>query len=227
MKNKHRYWLMAFFAVSMLELWAEMAANTTLRNWTKPLLMPVLGIWFALETAHIRKFARNTILSALVFSTLGDVLLMFAGGPSGPLFFLLGLGAFLFAHFFYTGYFFSKDKRQNGFLKKNPLWVIPSLLYMVALLWWLWSDVPQAMRLPVVFYAFTITAMTLSVINLRGQVNSAVHNQLLTGAFLFLISDSILAINKFGHSFNGARMLIMVTYILGQYFLVSGARKTH
>ncbi|MCC7505722.1 MAG: lysoplasmalogenase, partial [Saprospiraceae bacterium] len=91
----------------------------------------------------------------------------------------------------------------------------------------LWPDVPQAMRLPVVFYAFTITAMTLSVINLRGQVNSAVHNQLLTGAFLFLISDSILAINKFGHSFDGARMLIMVTYILGQYFLVSGARKTH
>lgn len=228
MKNKRTLWLFAFFAVSMIELWAEMSANTFLRNISKPLLMPILSIWFAVETTHIRKFARNTILTALGFSTLGDILLMFSSeGASGPLFFLLGLGAFLIAHFFYTGYFFSKDKRQNGFLKKQPQWAIPSLVFVAALLWWLWPDIPESMRLPVALYGLTITAMSLSVINLNRQVSQPVFRELLAGALLFVLSDSLIAVNKFGHPFNGARLMIMVTYLLGQYFLVSGARRTH
>ena len=227
MKNKHVLWLLAFFAVAVLEVYAELSANMPLRIWTKPLMMPLLGLWFAFETARMRKFARNTILTALGLSALGDTLLLFTEGPSGPLFFLLGLGAFLFAHFFYTGYFFSKDKRHNGYLKKNPQWVLPALVWLAGLLWWLWPDIPEAMRLPVTVYAVTITAMMLSVVNLHDQVPQATFYQLLTGALLFVASDSLLAVNKFGHPFDGARLAIMTTYLGAQFLLVSGARKTH
>lgn len=227
MKNKHVLWLLAFVAVSVFEIFSELSANMPLRMWTKPLLMPLLGIWFAFETTRMRKFARNTILSALALSALGDTLLLFTEGPSGPLFFLLGLGAFLFAHFFYTGYFFSKDKRRNGFLKKNPQWALPALAWSSGLLWWLWPDIPEAMRLPVAVYTLTITAMLLSVVNLYGQVPYAVFTQLLVGALLFVASDSLLAINKFGHPFDWSRLAIMTTYLGAQFLLVSGARKTH
>lgn len=227
MKNKHALWLLAFAAVAALEIFSEATSNMSLRMGTKPFLMPLLGVWFAMETAHNRKFARNTVLMALGLSAIGDTLLLFSEGPSGPLFFLLGLGAFLFAHFFYTGYFFSKDKRHNGFLKKSPVWALPALLWTAALLWWLLPDVPDAMQVPVVVYACTITAMLLSVVNLHGQVAGPVFTQLLAGGVLFVCSDSLLAINKFGHPFDGARLAIMTTYLGAQFLLVSGARKTH
>ncbi|HNM27623.1 MAG TPA: lysoplasmalogenase family protein, partial [Saprospiraceae bacterium] len=66
-----------------------------------------------------------------------------------------------------------------------------------------------------------------SVINLNRQVQQPIFSQLLAGALLFVLSDSLIAINKFGHPFNGARLMIMVTYLLGQFLLVSGARRTH
>jgi uncharacterized membrane protein YhhN len=42
------------------------------------------------------------------------------------------------------------------------------------------------------------------------------------GALLFIISDSILAVNKFYSSFNYAGILIMLTYALAQLFIVMG-----
>jgi uncharacterized membrane protein YhhN len=46
---------------------------------------------------------------------------------------------------------------------------------------------------------------------------------MLLGAVLFVISDSMLAINKFYQPFNGAGLLIMLTYGLAQFFIIRGA----
>lgn len=225
MNNKHFGWLIAFGVVAALAMWAAWKSNVALHYWTKPWPMPILGIWFALETSRVRKFARNTLLSALGFATVGDVLLMFANGPSGALFFLLGLGAFLFTHIFYTGYFFSKDRRKHGFLRKSPPWGLPIPLCTAGLVWWLWPDIPAAFDVPVIIYAAAITAMALSVVHLYGQVSAGVFRLLLAGALLFLLSDSLLAINKFGHPFPAAGIAVLSTYYLGQLGLILGARQ--
>ena len=78
------------------------------------------------------------------------------------------------------------------------------------------------MKLPVTVYAGIISVMALSVLNLKGKVTDSVFWTLLAGAMLFLISDSSLAVAKFGKAFDGARLTIMVTYIGGQYLLVRG-----
>lgn len=46
---------------------------------------------------------------------------------------------------------------------------------------------------------------------------------MLAGAALFVLSDSVLAINKFYQSFELAGLLIMLTYGAAQYFIVKGA----
>ena len=48
---------------------------------------------------------------------------------------------------------------------------------------------------------------------------------MMTGALLFVISDSVLAVNKFHHSFEIADVVIMLTYGLAQLFIVEGAIK--
>jgi len=48
---------------------------------------------------------------------------------------------------------------------------------------------------------------------------------MMTGAGLFVISDSVLAINKFYQPFEAAGILIMLTYGLAQFFIIKGAIK--
>jgi hypothetical protein len=44
----------------------------------------------------------------------------------------------------------------------------------------------------------------------------------LAGAFLFVISDSSIAINKFSHHFANAGIVVMTTYLIAQYLIVLG-----
>ena len=46
---------------------------------------------------------------------------------------------------------------------------------------------------------------------------------MMTGALLFVISDSVLAINKFYQSFELAGIVIMLTYGFAQLFIIEGA----
>ncbi len=214
---------LAFFAAAMLNLLGEITVNNTLVYCTKPLLMPLLALWLAVAVNRTseQSFLRRAVLGALVFSTLGDVLLMF----SGPLFFLLGLVFFLLAHLFYIGGFTAVCSFKNGFLNRQPWWALPFLAFPVLLLILLWTGIPSGMRTPVAIYAGIISVMALSVVNLKGKISNSIFSTLLAGALLFLVSDSLLAIAKFGQPFEGARWTIMGTYIGGQYLLVLGVAR--
>ncbi|MBK8555271.1 MAG: lysoplasmalogenase [Lewinellaceae bacterium] len=224
MSYKNSFWLAAYAAIALTELVAEISGNSTLVFWTKPLLMPLLAAWFFHETPGSNRFVRYAVLSALGFSTLGDILLMFAHDAEGELFFILGLGSFLLAHLFYTSGFLLRDHTRKHFLLRHPWWAIPFLAFSLALLGWLWMGIPVGLRSPVSFYATAISLTALSVVNLYPVVSKSVFYQLLLGACLFIVSDSLIAVTKFGHPFAGARIAIMLTYILGQWLLASGAR---
>jgi uncharacterized membrane protein YhhN len=60
--------------------------------------------------------------------------------------------------------------------------------------------------------------------NRYGKVSAPSYVWILMGAVLFVASDSILAINKFHHSIEYSRYLIMLTYMLAQYSIVRGAK---
>lgn len=213
--------LFIFFALAVLNLLGVATENETLVFSTKPLLMPMLAAWLMMHSRPRgpHSFFRGAVLGALAFSTLGDVLLMF----SGWVFFLLGLFFFLLAHVFYIGAFASISNLKKGYLSHTPGWLIPFLAFPVLLLFGLWEDIPLGMKLPVSLYAGVITGMALSVLNMKGKLSSTIFRSMMLGAVLFLLSDSLIALNMFGKPFDGASIAIMSTYMAGQFLLVRGA----
>lgn len=191
----------------------------------KPLLMPTLAVWLMYETRHhAERFLRSMVLAGLVFSTLGDVLLLFASGKSGAFFFLLGLVAFLFTHLSYIGGFSSLTNRKNSFLLRQPVWILPFVVFLAAFLWWLWPGIPPEMRLPVGIYAAVITTMALCVLNLKSVLAQKIFWPMLAGALLFMLSDCLIAMQKFGNRLGDAGFAIMVTYLIGQFLIAKGTR---
>ena len=217
MKN---IWKIIFILVCVIQITALVLQLPNLVFISKPLLMPALALWMFSETKPVR-FVRGAWLAGLAFSTLGDILLMVRAEGKGEIFFVLGLGAFLLAHVFYIGALWFLLQGKSGYLRQNPLWVIPFALYLLALLGWLWPGIPAGLHFPVGAYGIVITAMALSVMQLRSHVPSTVFQIMMSGAILFVLSDSLLAMGKFGNISTG-NISVMVTYILGQALLTLG-----
>ena len=69
--------------------------------------------------------------------------------------------------------------------------------------------------------------MLLSTLNLKEKIGKKPHNMIVAGAILFVLSDSILAINKFDPTFQGITLmnaLVMITYISAQGFIIHGIK---
>ena len=193
-----------------------------LRFATKPLLMPILIALFVSSTSKLFNL-RNLLIVAFFFSWVGDVALMFVFKNEN--FFLAGLVGFLITHILYIVAFAKISGNKIGFLKRFPWVAIPLLLYFSILIVWIFPNVPSEMKIPVVVYSLTIVIMVLSAMNNFSNVPKKVFANTFIGALLFMISDSIIAINKFVFPVAFAGVLIMVLYISGQYFIAKGFSK--
>jgi uncharacterized membrane protein YhhN len=79
-----------------------------------------------------------------------------------------------------------------------------------------------ALKIPVIIYALIICSMLLSSIYIYPIIKPPFNGFFVTGALLFVFSDSLLALNKFYHPFTLAGAGIMLTYCAAQYFIVIG-----
>jgi uncharacterized membrane protein YhhN len=85
----------------------------------------------------------------------------------------------------------------------------------------LYGDLAE-MKLPVIIYATVILTMLSGAINRKEKVNRRSYLLVLGGAILFVISDSSIAINKFSLPFESSEIVIMSTYVMAQYLIVTG-----
>ncbi|MFZ5970800.1 MAG: lysoplasmalogenase [Bacteroidota bacterium] len=214
MKTFFRY---AFFAVAFLVLLAELISSTLLYQVSKPLIMvTLLAYYLSAQPALQRSLV---LIIALLFSWAGDVLLMF----SGDLFFMLGLSGFLLSHVFYVVAYRQHKKTDGvGFLGvQKARYSFPFILVGTGLLTILYP-VLGPMKVPVTAYAAVLVAMALAALFRFGFTSTRSFGWVLTGAILFLVSDSTLAINKFLQPVPYSGLLIMSTYMAAQYMIVEG-----
>lgn len=216
---KKNYWLVLFVSCLIAELLLTYAGNETLRYITKPLLMPFLCAYYLAAVRSTAGFNRS-IIAALFFSWLGDILLMFDSGSS--LFFILGLSSFLIAHIFYI--FFFHAVRIAEAIKPKGFLLIPVVVYYAVLISILSPGLGD-MKLPVRVYGVVICFMLMLALHMFFIKNKKAGLLMAFGAFLFVISDSILAINKFYASFSQAGVLVMLTYGIAQLLIIEGAIK--
>lgn len=221
MQSANKRWLYLFLLDVMADLVAVYTGNITMRYVTKPLLMILLLVWFASYYLQDKR-GRILVIWALIFSWGGDTLLLFT--EQNELFFIAGLISFLTAHIFYL-LFFTRVKKQNRPGKPwNPLVVFLVVVY-VGVLFYVLKPGTGSLKVPVLIYATVLGAMLLSAIHAFHFPAQLAGAFCVTGAMLFVISDSLLALDKFYRPFKAAPLLVMTTYSLAQLLLVTGSRK--
>lgn len=213
--------LTLFVIVAAGNLLSQISANIDLGLYTKPFLMPLLMVYFAIASKE-KKAVLNFGLVALLFSWMGDVLLMFQ--ERDEIYFILGLGAFLIAHLVYI-YTYRKarwEQEENGLLPTQRLrYTFILVLAGCGLVYVLLPNL-GSLTIPVILYAGVIVAMAIIALNRFGYTSQASFGFVFFGAVLFMMSDSILAINRFVESLPIAGFWIMLTYILAQFCIVQG-----
>ncbi|HEY3122140.1 MAG TPA: lysoplasmalogenase [Vicinamibacteria bacterium] len=133
--------------------------------------------------------------AGLLLSAAGDVLLEF------PRLFLAGLGFFLSAHVTYLAAFFQRVRAP----RLAPL--APLAAWTMATVAWLWGGLGP-LRGPVVVYVAAITAMMWRAVAVGGWAAG--------GALLFGLSDTLIALDRFGSPIPGVRYPIILLYWAGQ-----------
>ncbi len=215
-----KYFLFLFLLASGAELYAALAGASLVHQFAKPFLLLTLIGYYVFSRAG--EPMAITFLLALFFSWAGDVLLMFQDEDSG--FFIYGLAVFLIAHVCYIFTF-----RQHRTVEETHAlqglqrirFALPVVLSGSGLVIILYPHLGE-LRLPVLAYALVLTLMVLSALFRYGRTPSASFVMVFAGSLLFMISDSLLAINKFIEPLTLAGFWIMLTYIGAQFLIVSG-----
>lgn len=194
-----------FGLIYLGSFWAEIPE---VRSDLKPFLIPVLS-YFYWGQASFRKIA---ILGALFFSFLGDVFLM----GSGTLFFLLGLLSFLGAHLCYMSVLWPLWKPLAFKIKSIPILLYG--VYALGLLSFLWP-VLEDLKIPVLIYALALCfhgVVSLSLALAQGKRLWYLG----LGVFLFILSDSMIALNSFYFNADYFREWVMATYLSAQALII-------
>jgi len=217
---KKKYSILLFAAILIADLVSVQLQNKMAEYIFKPLIIIWLMAGFVLQSRLVLSSLKKWVIAALFFSWLGDVLLMLEEDNS--LFFLMGLTSFLIAHIFYILFFHFIQVKENV---KNRWYFVLIVAVYYAILISLLSPYLGDMKLPVSIYAVFISFMLMLAIHMLFIKNKKAGLLMMTGALLFIISDSLLAINRFYKSFEMAGIFVMISYGLAQLFITEGASR--
>jgi uncharacterized membrane protein YhhN len=186
----------------------------------KPLILPILML---IVTFSENFPTKKILLTALLFSWIGDIILLFS--DKGELYFIFGLVSFLVSHLVYI-FLFHKQQTTRENDNKVQFWIGVFLIlgYFTFMIFTLFPKLGP-LKIPVLVYAIVITTMLFFAF--KGSLKWVIpaNNYILIGAIVFVSSDSILAFNKFYSPIEHASFYIMATYCLAQYLIVTGILK--
>lgn len=201
---------------------ATATADLGLTGWHQ--LFKPLAMVFALFclAASARSFlesngnhAKNQVwiaAGALFFSLAGDAFLMFEG------FFIPGLVSFLLAHVCYIALLRSDAPWLASRRALACISLVAAAMY--ALLWL--GGLPTALRLPVLAYVGVIATMAAQAWGRHRVLRNPASLLVAAGASLFMLSDSLLAINRFVQPLPWAAVGVLATYYAAQALILHG-----
>lgn len=209
-----------FFVIVLLELITASVPHLEIAHYiAKPAIVGSLIFAFFKFSGGLEKGLIPLMFGALIFSMLGDIVLMFVDNWSHA--FSFGLIAFLIAHILYS-FAFWKQRVKN---KLSFLILLPFLAYGIIIFFYL-EDNLGPMKIPVCIYMLIIILMATLAFHRKGSVSPLSFWLVFIGALFFIISDSLLAINKFANPLPLSNISIMATYALAQFCIVFGILKS-
>ncbi len=206
----------------LLLFWAFVFGALTVRTYYKgprllylvfrPLTMTIV-IGLVIEAGKSAAPAyRIAVAAGLAASLVGDLFMM----PRRKRF-TAGLAAFLVAQAFYTFAFLSGLR-----LRFAPVPALAILVYGAVLFAILYPGL-KGLRVPVLVYILAISAMALAALERYIRIGGTPALAACAGAFLFLVSDSVLAVDRFVKPFQAAQAVILSTYFAAQALIALSA----
>ncbi len=197
-------WLVAFVGFSLFYIALPGLIPTGWRWLFK--IIPIALLLFLALTRTAGK-VRTLLGLGLVLSAIGDVLLAMDG------LFVQGLAAFLLAQVTYTVLFVSQRRWRPRRLPWAALILVYGLVCTLVIL-------PAAgdMQLPVTAYMIAISLMAI----VAGFRNDQQFLWVAMGALIFMISDTLIAVERFVSPFAYSGIAVMGTYYCAQLLICLG-----
>ena len=182
------------------------------RRWQAYVFKPLatlLILALALAQSASLPAYRWALIGGLVFSTAGDVFLMLPRER-----FIAGLVSFLIAHLFYILAFSIEVPFAAAPLLWLPFFAAGGVVVAVV-----WRGLAPALRGAVIAYVVVIAVMAGQATGRWHALGGDAALMAALGAALFVVSDSLLAINRFRAQFHAERALTLGTYWTAQVLI--------
>ena len=185
----------------------------------KPLTMLIAMGLVYLRASQVRALERFDFLliAALAASMAGDVFLMLPGG-----YFIPGLASFLVAHLFYIALF-----RQGvaWFPSGRALLLAPAV--GAAMYAWVWGGLTDpVLKVAVAAYVGVISLMVAQAMGRAMVLHDTASKAVALGACVFMLSDSLIAINRFVQPLPMVSLWVLTSYYVAQFLMVRNAKPT-
>ena len=188
--------LALFFIVTSVHLYASIRQDKALRAKTKPFILLTLLAYYCFSAEPVLM----TVVLALIFSWIGDVLLI----PHGNKWFTAGGISFMISHFFFV----------ITYARMTDMSRVPQAALIV---------LPKALFWPMLLYLLINGSMNCFAWFRSMSSPGTAASITAIGALLFYISDTSLFFVRFNE--NGrlkTHFLVMLTYSLGEFLIVLG-----
>ena len=209
--------LAAFLVLSALHLYASYLDDRKQRAKTKPFLLIALVLFYIFASKH----PSPLLIAALLFSWLGDVLLI----PKGHKWFIAGGVAFMFGHLF----FILAYTRNISFSGQPWLLIIPFALVLLGIalkiIMMVKETTPKVMVPAMYFYLICNSLMNVFALMQMCTRHTAGSVAAFAGALLFFISDCTLFLVRYYKKpeiVYKKHFTVMLTYLLGELLIVLG-----
>ena len=153
------------------------------------------------------------LLGGLAFSLVGDCLLMFPG------YFIPGLVAFLIAHLFYIALF-----RMGVAWFPSRRALVATLSLGAAMYAFLYAGLNPVLRVAVAAYVVVIALMAAQAIGRATVLRNKAALGVAIGSGFFMLSDALLATNRFAFPLPLAEFWVLSTYYVAQILIARHAR---
>jgi uncharacterized membrane protein YhhN len=215
--ERHPGWLWLMIVLAALSIATSVLEPPALHFFFKPL--PLLAAIVVVAARAYSTGARGRfdayLLAALAASLAGDVFLMLPGN-----YFIPGLASFLVAHLFYIALF-----RQG--VPWFPSWRALAFTLGLggAMYAWVWGGLSDpVLRVAVAAYVSVIALMVAQAIGRALVLRDAVARAVGLGACIFMLSDSLIAINRFVQPLPLVSVWVLLTYYTAQILIVRYVR---
>lgn len=213
--------LALFLVISIIHLIKCFQQRQKWADMTKFMLMPALLLFFlAFSFVNIKTFSvlNVLIIIALIFSFLGDAVLLFDWEKQN---FALGILFFAITQISYIVFAILGAKTEPPLIPG----IVTAVIFLISIVYAVLRTKKQLKGLKsiVITYGFILSSMSWLFIVFAFANPSVGLILAAVGSVFFLISDTMVATKYFLGGKAGMRFLIMKTYILAQLLIVLGA----